>query len=214
MNCSVWIKIAVAVFGLSACSPELTKGFRKAGKTVVAREDLYPFWTPPRTHLFTMKIDFRKDHFSGLLLVRQSDSAHFRMVFNTHFGMGVFDFEFRRDTFHVHSCLEMLQQKKVLSLLEKDFRSLFFLDVQPAHPAAVYRKPEDAALEINRIDGRYYLKNTAQKTLLKMETPHGFRSGHYDFSGYRERFPEAITIKHGGIGLQITLEKIHQPPDK
>ncbi|MDR2359398.1 MAG: hypothetical protein LBD87_06325 [Prevotellaceae bacterium] len=210
MKYSALIKISVAVLMLVACSPEITKGFRKAGKAAVAAQDLYPFWTPQRTHLFTMKIDFREHHFSGLLLVKQAGAGYYRMVFNTHFGMGVFDFEFRRGTFLVHSCMDALHKKKVLNLLEKDFRTLFFLDVEPlANRAAVYYTPADASLEVNRINGRYYLKNNTQKTLLKMEVPRCFNSGYYDFSNYRDNFPETMTIKHSGIGLQITLEKIH-----
>lgn len=214
MNCSALIKISVAVWVLAGCSPEITKGFRKAGKTAVAAQDLYPFWTPQRTHLFTMKIDFREKHFSGLLLVKQTGDGYYRMVFNTHFGMGVFDFEFRRDTFLVHSCMEMLRKKRILNLLEKDFRTLFFLDVKPRGNTATVYYSGDASMEINRINGRYYLKNNTQKTLLKMEVPHGFYAGYFDFTGYNDRFPEMITIKHRGTGLQIALEKIHNTPDK
>lgn len=210
MNCSALIKISVAALVLGGCAPEITKGFRKAGKAAVAAQDLYPFWTPQRTHLFTMKIDFREHHFSGLLLVKQAGDGYFRLVFNTHFGMGVFDFEFRRDTFLVHSCMEALHKKRILNLLEKDFRTLFFLDVKPrGNTATVYYTPGDASLEINRINGRYYLKNNTQKTLLEMEIPHCFHTGYYDFTGYKDHFPEVMTIKHKGIGLQIALEKIH-----
>jgi hypothetical protein len=125
--------------------------------------------------------------------------------------MGVFDFEFARDTFHVHSCLELLDRKRVLKLLEEDFRTLLLLDVQPHNnTAAVYHTPADSTLEVNRIAGRYYLKDTAQKTLLKIKIPHCFVSGYYYFTNYIKNFPEKITIKHSGIGLQMVLEKIHR----
>lgn len=209
------IKISIAVAGLSACAPAITKGFRRAGAAAVAAQDLYPFWTPQRTHLFAMKIDFRENHFSGLLLVKQTDTAHYRLVFNTHFGMGVFDFEFARDTFLVHSCLDLLHRKRVLRLLEKDFRTLLFLDVKPhGNAAAVYHSPADSSLEVNRIGGRYYLKNNAQKTLLKMDVPHRFSSGAYDFTSYHDHFPEMITVTHSRLGLQIALEKIRNTPNE
>ncbi|MDR3350311.1 MAG: hypothetical protein LBN98_01520 [Prevotellaceae bacterium] len=215
MKYFVLIKISIALLGLSACAPAITKGFRKAGETTVAAQDLYPFWAPQQTHLFAMKIDFRQHHFSGLLLAKQAGEGYFRIVFNTHFGMGVFDFEFRRDTFLIHSCMEELRHRKILKLLEKDFRTLFFLDMKPRNnKAAVYYSPRDASLEINRINGRYYLKNNTQKTLLKTETSQGAHTGYYDFTDYHNRFPETITIKHSGIHLQIVLEKIHNPPGK
>jgi hypothetical protein len=212
MNCSALIKVSIAaVLALSACAPEFTKGFHKTGTAAVAAQDLYPFWTPEQTQLFTMEINFRKHHFSGLLLVKQTADGHSRIVFNTHFGMGVFDFEFTRDSFHVHSCLELLDRRRVLKLLEEDFRTLLLLDVQSHNnTATVYHTPADSTLEVNRIGGRYYLKNIAQKTLLKIKIPHCFISGYYSFTNYIKNFPEKMTIKHSGIGLQMVLEKIHR----
>jgi hypothetical protein len=202
------ISAIMAILGLTACAPKITKGFHKTGETVISMQDLYPFWEQ-HTQLFNMKIDFRKNHFSGLLLVKYMALDSCRIVFNSHFGMGIFDFEFVRDTFHVHSCLKLLNTKKILNLFEKNFRTLLFLDVQPhANVATVYHTLADSTLAVNRVNGRYYLKNDALKTLLKIEVPHCFGVEHYSFTDYRNNFPEVIAVKHSAIGLQLTLEKI------
>ncbi|MDR1405572.1 MAG: hypothetical protein LBI89_00020 [Prevotellaceae bacterium] len=212
MRNSTLIKALILALGLSSCTPEIMKGFRRTGEATVSVQSVYPFWKPHHTQLFNMKIDFRKNHFSGLLLIKQSDANHYRTVFTTHFGMGIFDFEFAGDTFKVHSCADLLNRKKVLNLLEKDFRTLLFLNVKPHDHAAVYHTPADSSLEIHRINGRYYLKNNDSKTLLKIRAPQRFGSGYYDFARYNNNFPEIMSIKHSAIGLQIELEKISGSP--
>jgi hypothetical protein len=149
MRYSALIKISMVALGFSACAPKITTEFRGAGEAAVTAHDAHPSRTPQRSQLFTMKIDFRKNHFSGLLLVKQTGDGHYRMVFNTHFGMGVFDVEVSRDTFQVHSCLEALNRKRILRLFEQDLRIF-----------------------------------------------------------YRNNFPDVMTIKHRGIGLQIALERV------
>jgi hypothetical protein len=157
-----------------------------------------------------MQIDFRKNHFSGILLVKPTEENSYRTVFNTHFGMSVFDFEFNGDTFRVNSCMEAINKKKVIRTFEDDLKVLFFLNLSPADNLSdVYKSKDNADLEINRIGKYYYLINTETKKLLKIEVPRFIHSLHYSFDDYRERFPTFIRIKHDNIGLKMQLERIY-----
>lgn len=123
MKYSALIKISAVALGLSACAPAITTSLR--GEVEAAVQDTAASLTPQFTRLFAMKIDFRKNHFSGLLLIKPTGDGHYRMVFNTHFGMGIFDVEVSRDAFKVHSCLEALNRKNILRLLKNDLRTFY-----------------------------------------------------------------------------------------
>ena len=196
---------------LSSCSPGILKNFRKTDRFLVNREDFYSFFpSVDTTHLFNMQVDFRKKHFSGLILIKSVQSDIYRIVFTTHFGMSVFDMEFVKGEFRMNYCLQALNKKSVINLLENDFRILLFLNLEAdKNYPYIYKNKNDSALEINRMEKIYYLKDIKNETLLAIEAPHFFSSLSYGFTDYIDRFPSLIQIKHSRIGIKMQLEKIH-----
>ena len=194
----------------SSCSPGILKNFRKTDSFSVNRVDFYPFFpSADTTHLFNMQIDFRKNHFSGLLLIKSVQPDVYAIVFTTHFGMSVFDLEFDKGEFRVNYCIEALNKKNVVRLLENDFRILLFLNIENDQKFSdIYRNKNNPDLEINRIDNIYYLKDLKNETLLAIEAPHFYSSLSYAFTDYINRFPSIIRIEHSRIGIKMQLEKI------
>jgi hypothetical protein len=195
----------------SSCAPEMLKGFRKTGEASLSKVDFYPFFhEADSVHLFNMQIDYRKNHFSGMFVVKCVEENRFRTAFNTYFGVNVFDFEFNGDTFLVHNCMESLNKKRVIQTLESDLKILFLLNLKPdGNAAGIYLDGRRGEMEINKAGDYYYLKNTERKELLQIEIPRFFSSLHYRFEDYREHFPANIRIKHSNIGLKIQLEKTY-----
>ena len=195
----------------SACSPSLLKNFRKEDPVTVNRNDFYPFYPAvDTTQLFNMQIDFRKNHLSGLLLIKSTQPDVYRIVFTTYFGMSVFDLEFDKGIFRINYCLEALNKKRVMQLFENDFRILLFQNPEINQTVSgSYRNKNASTLEINRVGNMYYLKDTKNETLLAIEAPHFISSLSYDFSDYTDRFPSVIRIKHSRIGLKIQLDRIY-----
>ena len=210
MRSFVFHNILLLSFLLMSCSPGILKGFEKREQAPVSKEALYPlFHSTDSVRLFNMQIDFRKNHFSGILLIKPIADNTYRMAFNTHFGMSVFDFEFSPDRFVVNNCIPILQKKTIINTLENDFRILFFLHLpQEGSAAQVYRHKEQDDLEVNKINGQYYLKDNSRRELLQIEIPHFFSSLHYYFSDYQQQFPASIRIKHDRIRLSMILERI------
>ena len=196
---------------LSSCSPGILKNFRKTDNYSVNKGDFYPFFpSVDTTHLFNMQIDFRKNHFSGFLLIKSVQPEVYRIAFTTHFGMSVFDFEFDNGEFRINHCLEALNKKNVIQLLENDFRILLFLNLEPdKNFSYIYKNKNNPDLEINRMENIYYLKDTKNETLLAIEAPHFFSSLSYGFTEYINRFPSVIKINHSRIGIKMRLEKIY-----
>lgn len=195
----------------SACSPSMVKNFRKEEFAAVKRNDFYPFFPAvDSTQLFNMQIDFRKNHLSGILLIKSVQPDNYRLVFTTHFGMSIFDFAFDQGLFRVNYCMEALNKKSVKRLLENDFRILLFLNPEiNQNVSTIYKSKSDSTLVIHRAENIYYLKDTKNETLRAIEAPHFFSSLYYDFSDYVDRFPSVIRIRHSRIALTLQLEKIY-----
>jgi hypothetical protein len=197
---------------LSSCSPNILKGFQKEGLQVLPRAEFYPFFPAvDSTQLFNMQIDFRKNHFSGILLVKQTGTDVYRTVFTTHFGLSVFDFEFTPDSFGVNHCIANLNKQKVLRTFAEDFKILFSLNIDTAsNQATIYKHKNNTHWEIIKKDKYYYLKNKELKTLSTIERPQFINALHYELKDYRGNFPSEIQIKHSLIGLQIQLNKMER----
>lgn len=81
---------------------------------------------------YNLQLDFMKHHFSGMLIVRQMPDNEIRILGSTYFGLSLFDFSLHCDTFIVNSCMEPMRKKKMLKILETDFKNLF-LKNEKAH---------------------------------------------------------------------------------
>jgi hypothetical protein len=212
MRNSVLNSIFLSLLLLTSCSPKILKGFQKESPQVLTRAEFYPFFpAADSTQLFNMQIDFRKNHFSGILLVKRTGTAVYRTVFTTHFGMSVFDFEFTPDAFAVNHCIKDLNRKKVIQTFEEDFNILFFLNLDIAsNQAVIYKNKDNAQLEIVEKNGYYYLKNLESENLLKIRKPRFINALDYEFKDYHKNFPSDIRIKHSIIGLKVQLNKIEK----
>lgn len=108
--------LAVILFACTSCAHNLTES--KASLPPIIRVDT-------TSQRYNLQFDFMKHHFSGLFIVRRLPNDEIRMLASTYFGLSLFDFSLRNDTFVVNSCIEPMRNEKILRLLEADFKNLF-----------------------------------------------------------------------------------------
>lgn len=132
---------------------------------------------------YNMQIDFMKHHFSGLLIVRKLPDNEIRILASTYFGLSLFDFSLREEEFHINTCIKSMNKKKILHLLETDFRNLFLSNRN------IRVKEKNSAFE-KRVAGR------------------GFGKSMFYLSEFRSEHPEQIRIKHPWLRLNIQLDRL------
>ena len=137
---------------------------------------------------YNMQLDFMKHHFSGLLIVKELPDHEIRILASTYFGLSLFDFSLRENEFHVNSCIEPMKKKKILRLLETDFKNLF----------------------LNGKNIRIKKKNS---TFEKRVTGRGFGKSVFYLSEFISGHPEQIKIKHPWLRLSIQLDKLKEKQD-
>lgn len=197
----------------SACAPSITKGCRKGDVQVVGKERLSPMIdAAARLCKYNMTIDFMRKHFSGLLLVKETEAGTYRTLFSTHFGLSLFDLEIGGDTLIVHHCIEPLNKKKILALFQRDFSVLLGLNnLQSGNKAIVYTCTPPRTDVVYKLStpgfSGYYRMNEATGCMQEIRLGSGLRK-----TVFRSLPPttgtKAIRIKHTGLRLSLGLDAI------
>ncbi|MDP4282085.1 MAG: hypothetical protein Q8867_08040 [Bacteroidota bacterium] len=87
-----------------------------------------PFSSGFEKALYKSSMDIGKNHLSGILLTKRMNDSTFRVVFANEVGMTYFDLEIRKTSAEVKSVFPAMDRKSFLSVLEQDFRMIFFRD--------------------------------------------------------------------------------------
>jgi len=82
---------------------------------------LVPF---PISSIYKTDILLRDKSLSGIIVFKKTAPAIWRIVFLNELGMKFFDFQLTKNEFKVVECYEYLNKKKILAVLEQDFRLL------------------------------------------------------------------------------------------
>ncbi len=158
---------------------------------------------------FNLQVDIAKHHFSGLLLIKQTQPSSHRMVFTTHFGMRVFDLEFTADSLCVHYCMEPVKKDKIIRLLKNDFSGL--LGGMASAPRRVYadRKTEGKKILVYQLKpSSFYLVNQEKKAVEQITTGRGWNKTYWQFEAYQEGFPNHIRIRHAVWPIRFELSRL------
>jgi len=134
---------------------------------------------------YNLQLDFMKHHLSGLLIIRKLPDDEIRILASTYFGLSLFDFSFRGDEFRVNSCIEPMKKKKILLLLETDFRNLL-------------------------LNGENIRIKEKTHGFEKRTTGRGFGKSVFYLSEFVAGHPEQIRIKHPWLRLSIQLDKLKE----
>ena len=195
---------------LSACSA--TGGLKNTGKHVVHRAELFPLFDrlgEKKEAWFNISIQFFKNEQSGQLLVKQTNDTTTRVLFMTVVGSKIFDFAITPHDFQVLSCIDPLRKKKILRMMEKDFRLMFCTNVIYESSKAFISK-SDTAIGVYKLQvpGKSYYWVNRQKRVLTKIDHHAFPVGgarvNFDYTD-SARMPK-IHLKQKGIKLRFDLE--------
>ena len=127
---------------------------------------------------FNMQIDFKKQSFTGILIVHRRADCEIRIVASTYFGPTLFDFGLKDGELIVYNIIEPMQNKNLVKLFKNDFKNLFLVNRK-------FRKIKKYPDYTEKVSGRNF-----GKTKL-----HLYNS-------------DKIIIKHPWIGINITLENL------
>lgn len=90
--------------------------------------DLAPVLPASGMVKYKTSIDVLKNHLTGLLVVKKTDSLTTRIVFVTELGMKMFDFEARNQTIEAIYVFDPLNKPVLVGALKRNFNNLLLLN--------------------------------------------------------------------------------------
>jgi len=145
----------------------------KCGKIVTSQQDFEPVLKPGATLKYKASIDVLKNHLTGFLLVKQTDSLTKRLVFVTELGMKMFDFEAKGQDMQAIYVFDPLNKPLFIDALKRNFNNMLLLNAYGSN-ASKCDKKENTVYAIQRgKDKRFYSTSGAEQNgLVLQETFH------------------------------------------
>ena len=198
-------------FGLAAsCSP--THGYKLSRVEKVSSAHVKTIINKDKSLLYKAKIDLYNKYYSGLIVLKQTDSSTSHLVFITELGMKMFDFEIRHNQFKLIYVFEPLNKPNVLKLLESDMKLILLQNLLNIE-ANVFEKKDKKNCIYQITDKKfrnYYFINTGTGTVDKaiVKGPL-FMKEKVDYVYDDSLNAKQIILKHKGIiRLRIELTNI------
>lgn len=192
---------------LMACSP--ATGYKLKGARVITDKDVRPIVNKNNSLLYKAKINLYNKYFSGLILLKQTDSITSHLTFITEIGMKMFDFEIRHNNFKLVYVFEPLNKPRIISLLENDMK-LILLEHLLGQEAKVYEKETKSVYKRSEKLRYYFISKAGTKAIEKIIVKGSlFTKEKVSYFYNDELNAKQIKLKHKGlIRLKIELNNI------
>ena len=150
---------SIFFFLLYSCSPVAT--YKLKGKALIGEKEIKSLIPKTGSLLFKAKIDLYSKHYSGLMILKQTDSLTSHLTFVTEVGMKMFDFEIKDHVLKLVYIFEPLNKPKLIQLLTADLE-LLLLQKAMGREASVYINSDRTMYKIRDKKIYYYLANQNQ----------------------------------------------------
>ena len=193
---------------ISSCSPTLC--YKKKGTEFVSEANIQPIVSRKNSLLYKANIKLYNKYFSGIILLKQTDSISSHLVFVTELGMKMFDYEIKNNQFKLIYVFEPLNKPKVLKLLESDFK-LVLLQNLLNKEAVIYGKENSLIYKVvDQKQKSFYYANKSTKTVSQIKVKGALFCKEKVNYVYNDSLSATqIKLKHNGIiRLKIELNNI------
>lgn len=167
----------------------------------------------PASSVYKTDIILGNKNISGLVVFKKTALNSWRIVFLNEIGMKFFDFEITKNEFSVIECYEYLNRKKILALLEHDFRLLLETseDLQLVKSSKLKSGTiiiKEQLPQSSRNKYFYLSKNTYLPEKIELM---GFwrKKVTIFYEKYTETRPDVFVISHNGPKLELHFKTIN-----
>lgn len=101
---------------------------KSCSEVALTEQVLTPIIKPNQPLKYKATIDVLKNHLSGILIVKQTDSVTTHFVFVTELGMKMFDFSYANNKMNAEFVFDPLNKPKLISSLMRNFEYMFLLN--------------------------------------------------------------------------------------
>jgi len=161
---------------------------------------------------FKASIDVLKNHLTGIIIVKKTDSLTTHIIFVTEIGMKMFDFEWKNNNMNAVYVFEPLNKEALINSLKTGFKQMLLLDVFNKHAALSSNKNFKSYYEIEDEKHRYLIADTtngisSQQIFIKSKKN---RFISYTFDHEKKVYTQIKSTQFGLVKIKIELNKIEE----
>lgn len=112
---------------------------RNCDKISLTKNQITPVFNPNSTLRYNAIVDVLKNHLTGVLIVKQTDSITKHIVFVTELGMKMFDFELRDNKIKTVYVFEPLNKPKLIEVLKNNYSNIFLFNEEEKNGIECYK---------------------------------------------------------------------------
>lgn len=122
----IFLLLSSLVF--SSCAYNKLASYKKQSDLVINASNLQPVIPPGSAVKYKASIDVLNKHFTGLIILKQTDADTKHLVFITELGMRMFDFEMKGDSVTPVFVFDALNKPKLVTALVRNFKTILLID--------------------------------------------------------------------------------------
>lgn len=202
-------------FFISSCKISKYK-HRVEEKVTFKQSDIQPVLLTTNAVRFQTTIDVLKNHLSGILIVKQTDSTASRLVFVTELGMKMFEFEMKNDVMNTIYVFEPMNKPAFVKALKANLENMLLLNVY-GHTGISFTKEngKNVFFEKKEADKKYYTVSKENKAILQETFHQKKRSSKisYNYSKELNTYSQIKAKQYGLIKFYFELNFILKSND-
>jgi hypothetical protein len=159
---------------------------------------------------FKATIDVLKNHLTGIIIVKQTDSVSTHIIFVTEIGMKMFDFEWKNDKMNPVYVFEPLNKPTLINALQANFKSIFLLDVFDIHAGWCTNKNIRSYYKLEGYNQRFIVADTLKGIMTQQIFNKNRKSCfiNYTFTPENKTYSQIKCTQFGLVKIKTELNKI------
>jgi len=155
-------------------------------------------------------IDVLKNHLTGIVIVKQTDSVSTHIIFVTEIGMKMFDFEWKNNEMKAVYVFEPLNKLTLINSLLTNFKQMLLLDVFDKNAALCRNKHFSSYYELEGYKYRYIvtdsLKGISAQNIFNKNKKSCFIN--YTFIPETKTYSQIKCTQFGLVKIRTELNKV------
>lgn len=204
--------LALSSFLLSACAYHRYAALPKGATQTVDSSLLHPV-VPfnGKAIKYKASIDVLRNHFTGLIVLKQTDADTKHLVFVTELGMRMFDFEVKGNNMNPVFVFNPLNKPKLVSALVRNFNTMLLLEWF-GQKAEVKAKDEKPVLFLKEAKRNLFIETQSDHWATQQRAFNGRKKE--SKTDYAQGYSKIHLKQFGVVKLYIDLEKIEENAEK
>jgi hypothetical protein len=206
-----YLILSSIVFFFASCSQFYYDSLLKSNKDISSGEiDLILSPKVLVSSKYVMRMSALEREFSGIFVIREVDNNVYRLMLITHTGVTILSVEVAPDKFTVIYCLEQLNNKYFLNILNDDISTVLYL--RSKYKSALIMKDVKSNSDVLRLDNdetQYYCFFDNQRKISRIdEVSGGDLKKKILFTLENDGSAKSIEIVHNDYPINLILERI------